>query len=533
MMLNQSFGFKYKSYLLKWQKEKKKVNFLCPVKTLNINRFVFHKNIICGFKISLCKVIIQHEIELIKRGKSYVALCPFHNEKTPSFYVNDEKNIYHCFGCGKSGNVESFIKEIKKKKKLNNFYRLPGQLNTNIHNFNNMYKGLNLYSERTHLFEFSNLILIQIANNYYEKLVQLNVTAKIYFYTRGISPLTSKIYKLGYSNISKETLFKLFCNFYVNKEKTLETGLIHKKSGVFYDIFQNRIMIPIMDQKGLIIGFGGRLVIDTKFPKYLNSSDSPVFKKSRCSYSEYSFVNINIQKPKIGILVEGYMDSIVLVQNGIRFSLASMGTGISKYYLQRTLILNQNKHVLFCFDGDISGKNAAKKNFLNLSQKIKKKEFKISISIIKEFKDPDEFSYYKGGFDFTEDIINSTKPGILWIENFCDYFHEDLTYYINIITIEVIIVLVRMFNGNTLTKHINLFLKIFLKKKFPSKLSTQYFFNRYILYLIKINEEIIISNRKKNSNFFENKSSIELLESDNISKKNLIIQKKVFFFLFL
>ena len=532
-MLNILIGFRCKIYPFICHKVINKSNIFYPTNKIKRNKFKFHTTVLCTFKSPLCKIIFQNGIELIKKGKSYVAICPFHNEKTPSFYVNDEKNVFHCFGCGKSGNLKSFIREFNKKKDSNNFYNLSAYLDKDIINLNKAQKTLTKYNEQSYLFGFSTLILIQIASNYYEKLVDLNKIAKIYIYTRGVSHLTAKFYKLGYSNFSKETLFKLFCNFYINQEKTIESGLIFKKTGIFYDMFQNRIMIPIFNQKGLIVGFGGRLVTNTRFPRYLNSSDSPIFKKSRCSFSENIFLNINIQKPKIGILVEGYMDSIVLVQNGIRFSLASMGTGISKYHLQRMITLNQNKHILFCFDGDLSGKKAAKKNLLNLSQKIKQRKLKISISVIREFKDPDEFSYFKGGFEFTEEIINTTDPGILWLEKLFYYMHEDLAYFVNYITYEMVVILVKMFNNNTLTRYINLFVKIVLREKIQLKLNVQYFFYQFILNVVKTNKETFIFNKKKkNLKLFKNKSSFDLLGLNKNIKNDCINQKKIFFYSF-
>ena len=529
-MFNILFNYKNNYNLFFSKKKLEKFKFFYKFNRSNKNNINFHSSIKYNFQSSLCRVIYQNGIELIKKGNSYVAICPFHLEKTPSFYVNEEKNIYHCFGCGKSGNLQSFIKELEKKKKLNKSFNYSTLLDNNNINFNKFQKKLYKRNEQTYLFGYSNLILIQIASNYYEKLVDIDKVAKTYLYTRGVSPLTAKIYKLGYSIITKQSLFKFFCNFYVNQEKSLESGLITKKAGIFYDMFQDRIIIPIFDQKGIIIGFGGRLVINKKFPKYLNSVESPIFKKNRSIYSEFNFKCINMSKPKMGILVEGYMDSIILVQNGIRFSLASMGTATSKYHLQRALILSQNKHILLCFDQDISGQNAAKKSFLNLSEKIKNKEFKISISLFSTYKDPDDFCYFKGGFDFTEHIINKTEPGIIWIEKFSYYFDKDVTCFLNNIICEIVTLLVQIFNKDSMVKYINIFTKILLREKQQSKISIKYLLNKYILQIKNSDEEMIKNIEKiKILKLLNNKKIIKLFEPKKVIESQFINEKKIFF----
>lgn len=489
----------------------------------------FHSNILCHLKSSLCKILIQNGIKLIKKGKSYVAICPFHVEKTPSFSIDDEKNVYHCFGCGESGNLESFIRKIKKESYLKNSANFSIDLQRNNINFNEAGGNFRKYNEESYLFEHNTLILIQIACNYYQKLVAKNKVSKVYFFTRGISPLTAKFYRLGYSCITKESLFKLFFNFNVDLEYIIQSGLFCKKTGILYDMFQNRLIIPIFDQKGLIIGFGGRLIANLKFPKYLNSPDSPVFKKSRCTYSEFNFKIINKFKPKIGILVEGYMDSIVLVQNGIRFSLASLGTGISRYHLQRTFILTQNNHILLCLDCDSSGKEAAKKSFLILFEKNKNIKLRISISDIDKFKDPDEFTYFKGGFAFTNYIINNTKPGILWIENLCYNFNKDIAFFLNSIVYEIAIVLVKIFNNNIADSSMHVFARILLRENSRLTSKIDYFFYKSILQNIKLNKQSNKFNIKRDFNLFNKKKVIDYFGLQKITRDNFINEKKFFF----
>nr|UXY87435.1 DNA primase [Cryptomonas sp.] len=504
--------------------------YIIPKFIKSPKRFILR--ILCKNEYCLSDVIGEYGIKLDKKEKSFVGLCPFHIEKTPSFHVNDEKGVYHCFGCGASGNIESFIK--KKGLKLN-FSRKK-----------NLFKNYELgikeknffekYNERFYLASFKTLILIQIASKYYEKLLDISKMAKIYFFTRGISLLTAKIYRLGYSNANREVLSKLFKNYGFKEEQIIETGLVNRFSGMLFDIFQNRLVIPILNKEGIIIGFGGRLLNNTKFPKYLNSYDSPIFKKNRCLFADYNFSSFNKTKPKISVLVEGYMDSVILMQNGFRISTASLGTGVNRYHLTRAGIIVRNNHVIFSFDNDQAGKKAIQKSFLDRAKKIIKNELKISVSSIPNYynyKDPDEFSYFRGVYFYTIETINNSIPGLLWIEYSFYNFHQDIALFINKIISGSIVILLNFFENLEIDNLANKFFITILRNDSIFKSKISYFFSRNILeHLVGYIDSNEPSKKKNFYIFLKNKREYEWYGKINNGNIRFIVEKKLVFLTF-
>jgi DNA primase catalytic core len=497
-------------------------SYLCFKKNKSFKKF--HFNILCRFNSSLSQLISKNGIKLVQRGKSFVAICPFHIEKTPSFYIDDEKGIYHCFGCGESGNFATFIKKIRKNNLAYNRFFEYSVIYKNS-------KYLPIYSEKFYLSSYSTLVIIEIACKYYEKLLYNNKIGKIYFFTRGISFIISKIYRLGYSVTIKNDLSKLFISHGLKYNDIIRSGITTQKSGIFFDIFQNRLIIPITNKKGIIVGFGGRLFIASKSPKYLNSSDSPVFKKNRCMYSEFNLKNLNRIKPKIGVLVEGYMDSLILIQNGIRFSTASLGTGISKHHLQRAVLLSKNNHIIFCLDNDKAGREASKKILLNIANEVKKNQLKISISSLGKFKDPDEFTYFRGSYSFIQLVVNTSKPGIIWLENFFYTSHLDFAFYINYVTYEFVFVLSKFIENKIVVDLLKIFVKSLLGENQIDKIKMNYFFQKNNLEFNRIVGQMIEQKKKKIYKLFEKKKKINDFKSRYKNENFYSYEKKIIFIL--
>ncbi|AFP65512.1 DNA primase (nucleomorph) [Chroomonas mesostigmatica CCMP1168] len=392
-------------------------------------------------KMQLSEIIRGYGFFLEKRGTHLVSICPFHSEKNGSFFINDKKGVYHCFGCGASGNIFSFLKNIKKKKNQN-FSSLSPLTSETLefyekkHNqkLDRFYKTYTFFN----LSYFEDLLIIKIGEKYFSILLEKQVEAKIMMQLRGISFISSKVYNLGYASIKKSGLAEQFLKTGVSYKKLARSGLFFFKKKnfsskkqtknefnwkhyYFFDMFRHRLIIPIQNKKGITIGFGGRIISKQKLPKYLNSKENQIFKKGKNLFSEAINSITFSGKPRITLIVEGYIDAIILFQNGIRFSIASLGTSFDFFQLKCLKKLNSTNHAVFCFDSDSSGEKANLNIFTKLKNQIKLD--KVSINIAKlpsdqHYNDPDEFSYFKGVCLFSQKCINKSSPFLSWFENF-------------------------------------------------------------------------------------------------------------------
>ncbi len=291
--------------------------------------------------------LIDSFVPLKKAGNSFVARCPFHSEKSPSFSVNRKKQFYHCFGCGVGGNAISFLMAFSHL----DFVEAIEDLAT--------YVGVDVPREQGGFQERQNYtalysILEQVAVFYVEQLrsdAPAALMAVAYLKQRGLSGEIAKQYSLGYAPDEWDALASRFDN-----ERLLEAGmLVRNEAGRSYDRFRGRLIFPIRDKRKRIIGFGGR-VLDDSLPKYLNSPETPVFSKSHELYGLSELLESNA-KPKRILIVEGYMDVLALAQYGISYSVAALGTAASKMHLD--LLFRFTSEVVFCFDGDAAGRKAA------------------------------------------------------------------------------------------------------------------------------------------------------------------------------
>lgn len=291
---------------------------------------------------------IDSYVPLKKQGTSFVACCPFHSEKTPSFNVITKKQFYHCFGCGVSGNAISFamsylnqdFSEAVETLAARAGLQVPRDGNTN------QKPALNLYQ-----------LLSQVAQ-FYQKALQIgDKTALQYLENRGVQGDVLQRYQLGYAPSGWHTLESV-THLKLNQADLLTTGMLIKKdkNNGTYDRYRHRLMFPIHDRQGRIIGFGGRALDDTQKPKYLNSPETVIFHKNRELYGLHQVLQ-HEPKPTSIIVVEGYMDVIALAQMGIMNAVATLGTATSTYHIQ--LLAKHTEQIVFCFDGDSAGKQAA------------------------------------------------------------------------------------------------------------------------------------------------------------------------------
>ena len=324
--------------------------------------------------------VISEYIKINPSGRNYKGLCPFHVEKTPSFYINTSKQIYKCFGCGEGGDVINFIMKMENLEFMDAVKFLAARCGIEI--------NLNLDEEAKERLEKAKRyqdIHVEAARFYYRNLVMARNRGYEYFRRRGLDDRTIKHFGLGYSNDSWNELKDYLIekkNFTI--EELVECGLVGKSTRTdrYYDKFRNRVMFPIFDYRGNVIGFGGR-VLDDSLPKYLNSPDTLIFNKRHNLYG-LNFARRCITDRTL-ILVEGYMDLISLYQYGISSVVATLGTAITQQ--QAVLIKRYADTVIISYDSDGPGIKAS----LRAIEILTKEGLSVKVLNLKDSKDPDEF----------------------------------------------------------------------------------------------------------------------------------------------
>lgn len=325
--------------------------------------------------------LISRYISLKKRGKNYKALCPFHTEKTPSFTVNVQKQIFYCFGCGVGGNAFSFLMQYEKLSFIEAVKKLAGEAGIELPRFR---------EERAAGSEFDRLYRThQFAADFYHDLLKKHYQhIGDYLAQRGFTQESLHIFKIGFVPDAWDTLFKEITKKRMEIEPFQKSGLIlqsEKESAKKYDRFRHRLMFPIHNVSGRIVAFGGRsLSDDPKAPKYLNSPESPIYKKSQILFG-LNFSKEWIRQEGYAIFVEGYMDYIQLFQNGIKNVVATSGTSLTKEHAR--LIRRYTADTVLCYDADTAGVNAA----LRGGEVLFQNNLNVQILLLPEGEDPDSF----------------------------------------------------------------------------------------------------------------------------------------------
>jgi DNA primase len=291
--------------------------------------------------------VIERYVPLKKGGANYQACCPFHTEKTPSFTVSPTKQFYHCFGCGAHGNAISFLMEYQGLGYVDAVKDLAESVGMKMPEFEPRTKkpesGPDLYEIMKH------------ACDYYREQLKAAPRAIEYLKGRGLTGKIAARFGIGYAPDGWQSLESVFQNY---SDKALkDAGLVidPEGDGRRYDRFRDRIMFPILNQRGSVIAFGGRVLGEGE-PKYLNSPETPLFEKGRELYGLVQ-ARLAIRAAGRAIVVEGYMDVVALAQHGVEYAVATLGTATSATHVQK--LLRQTDEVVFCFDGDAAGRKAA------------------------------------------------------------------------------------------------------------------------------------------------------------------------------
>jgi len=346
--------------------------------------------------------IIGARVPLKKSGREFKACCPFHNEKSPSFWVSPEKQFYHCFGCGVHGTVIGFLMQYEKMEFLDAVADLAQRA------------GLEVPREAQSARDSGSVDLHEItgrAARFFEQNLADSERAHEYVKRRGIDAKTGAHFALGYAPDSWDSLLKRFGAEEADRQHLFQVGLIlerdtrgGERSAGFYDRFRDRLMFPIRDSRGRVIGFGGR-VIDQGEPKYMNSPETLLFHKGRELYGLYEARQARADFKRL-VVVEGYMDVVRLHQAGITYAVATLGTATTQEHLHK--IFRITSEVVFCFDGDRAGRQAAWRaleNALPMAQDGRELKF----MFLPDGQDPDSLVAAAGAEGF-EALLKNALP---------------------------------------------------------------------------------------------------------------------------
>ncbi|HEU4854588.1 MAG TPA: DNA primase, partial [Nitrosospira sp.] len=363
--------------------------------------------------------VIERDVPLRRAGANYSACCPFHSEKTPSFTVSPTKQFYHCFGCGAHGNAIGFVMEyggMHFVEAVNELAARVGlqvpvqQAETGSGPQSDFAQAKPEGTEGTEGTEHSPGALLEamkVAARFYREQLKLSKNAIDYLKQRGLTGATAARFGIGYAPAGWQNLHAPFSGQPENARKRLlvQAGLmVEGDGGKCYDRFRDRIMFPIVNLKGMIVGFGGR-VLEKGEPKYLNSPETPLFQKGRELYNLFGARRAIREAGKV-IVVEGYMDVVALSQHGIEYAVATLGTATTPYHIQK--LLRQTDNIVFCFDADSAGKKAAWRALEDsLTQLADGKS--ISFLFLPEGEDPDSYIRNHGRSAF-EKLLEQTLP---------------------------------------------------------------------------------------------------------------------------
>ena len=360
--------------------------------------------------------VISDYVVLKKKGKDYTGLCPFHNEKTPSFSVSQDKQLYYCFGCGAGGNSFKFLMEIGKQSfaevvlDLAKRYQIPIQT-VEPEKRQEIQRQLTL---REQLYE-----VLAIATNFFQHALRQSPGEVALHYLqqeRKLADSTIINFELGYAPGGWETLYR-----YLVEQKRYpvsllnEAGLIkaRKEGKGYYDVFRDRVMIPIKDTRGRVIGFGSRTLKEENQPKYLNSPETPLFDKSKTLYALDRARKTISQEDRV-IVVEGYFDVIALHIAGITNAVASLGTAFTDYQLKQLLRFTPSKQVILNFDADKAGIKATERAIAEIKDLVYAGQVQLRVLNLPGGKDADEF------ISSSEDAVNIYRRSIdnapLWLD---------------------------------------------------------------------------------------------------------------------
>ncbi len=345
--------------------------------------------------------VVAEKVVLRKQGKNFVGLCPFHNDRKPSFQVSPSKQIYKCFSCGAGGDVLRFVSQMEHLsfaeavRKLAQRYHVPLPESKGSLQQQQAYERKLSHQEKL-------LEILALAADFYQHALRshLGSPARQYLHSRHLSEETLQKFQIGFAPPGWQSLYEYLVNQKRQPVKLLEEAglLVARQQGSgHYDRFRNRIMLPIFDLQGRVIGFAGRALGDDRTsgaehqqPKYLNSPETELFSKSQVVYG-LNFARDAIVKADQALVVEGYFDVIALHQAGVAQAVAAMGTALTPQQVKALLRYTESKRLIFNFDADRAGLNAATRAIESIEEQARRGEVELRILTLPEGKDADEF----------------------------------------------------------------------------------------------------------------------------------------------
>ena len=365
--------------------------------------------------------IIDEQVPLKKGGANYMACCPFHKEKTPSFSVSPTKQFYHCFSCGAHGSAIGFVMEHQGLSFPEAVQFLADRVGMVVPKVRGQNDNPEVRAERKKKQQTLEETTAAAADFYAQQL-KFNPAAKAYLDKRGLSAEVIVHYGLGYALDGWQPLAQVFQPY--PNTALVDTGMVIDNEGRHYDRFRHRIMFPIRNPRGQVIGFGGRVLDDSK-PKYLNSPDTPLFDKGKNLYGLYEGRAAVKEAGRI-LVVEGYMDVVALAQFGVGYGVAALGTATTAEHVK--ILMRQADSIYFCFDGDSAGRKAAWRALENALPQLKDDK-SLHFLFLPEEHDPDSYIRAYGKEQFEDALLNQSKP-------LSEYFWEHLSDDLNLNTQE-------------------------------------------------------------------------------------------------
>ncbi len=351
--------------------------------------------------------VVERYVPLKREGSNHVACCPFHNEKSPSFKVSQPKQIYKCFGCGASGNAIGFLMAYNGLEFVEAIRSLAEQMGIPVPE--EPWRGggggggasedAAAMEATARLYEH-----MREATRYYREQLKHHPKAIEYLKQRGLTGEIASRFAIGFAPPGWQNLEQVFAN-YTSPELDQVGLVVNGESGRRFDFFRNRIMFPILNQRGMIVGFGARVIDPEDQPKYLNSRETPLFDKGRELYNLFAARRAIREAGRV-LVVEGYMDVVGLAQHGVDYAVAALGTATTPFHVQK--LLRQTDNIVFSFDGDAAGRRAAWRALENsLAQLVDGKN--LSFLFLPQGEDPDSFIRREGRAAF-EGLLAAAMP---------------------------------------------------------------------------------------------------------------------------
>ena len=342
--------------------------------------------------------IISEYLPIEQKGKNYFAICPFHDDHNPSMSISPEKQIYTCFVCGESGNVFNFVMNYEKISFTEAVLKIANKVGISL-DYKVSISKPNVISKYDKFYK-----MFDISKKYYQNNINTvyGKSAIEYLNKRNITNDIIKEFEIGLS-LNDNSLNKLLLNKGFTNEELIDIGLCGNKDNFMYEIFRNRIMFPLYNNDGKIVGFSGRIYNGENENKYVNSKESVIFKKGLLLYNYHKALEYAREKRQI-IIVEGFMDVIRLYTIGIKNVVATMGTAITKEHAD--LIRKLSKNIILCFDGDKAGEKAT----ISALNELEKLDLTSRIIRLEDNLDPDDYIVKKGEKAFLNHLNNSMLP---------------------------------------------------------------------------------------------------------------------------